>query len=64
MTFGAYRTKAAATRGHPRAAAVILEDHLVVAWPVDTGGENEYMPRSAEIRSVMAIPVKNVVPRV
>lgn len=44
-------------------AAVMLDNHLVVAWPVEQCSDNEHMPRSAEIRSLLFIPINNVVPR-
>jgi hypothetical protein len=39
-------------------AAVMLEDNLIVAWPIE--GAETY-PRPAEIGGLLSIPVKNVV---
>jgi hypothetical protein len=38
----------------------MLDDQLVVAWPDD---DSHVLPRSIEIRSVVAIPLVNVLPR-
>jgi hypothetical protein len=41
-------------------AAVMLDDNLIVAWPLE--GTDQY-PRTAEIKGLVVIPIKNVVPR-
>jgi hypothetical protein len=41
-------------------AAVVIDRKLIVAWPLE--GTDQY-PRSAEIGSVLVIPIKHVVPR-